>query len=332
MLSLAVRKGNWSRIHSVDRNGRVWARVSSRRLVFFFFSRACLMALLVFCASCAFFYRQPALPKRAAIESTETPQADEKFAALVQNADIVYFPTELSGRASRSEPATKLVDALRHSGNSFAIGWDLIGGEEQALLDQWATRHLSLESLISRLHFSGTARERENCRALLSETKEWGVRFLALRCPADLLAAARSEATLDAPARPEIPRDFHLPPGDFRRFAERFSAADGMNEARLRAAYEAGLVAEEFAAERIVGHFRDHRDEKLLVFVRQRHLESARGVPYFVAQKIKARQLVLDSQPRRSSPSQLLALRFQRGLPWRLEIIDGSPGTGRDQL
>ena len=142
------------------------------------------MALLASCASCAFFYRQPALPKHAAIESRETPQADEKFAALVQNADIIYFPTELPGPASRSEPATKLVDALQRSGNSFAIGWDLIGGEEQALLDQWAKRQLSTENLISRLHLSGTARERENCRALLGETKEWGVRFLALRCPA----------------------------------------------------------------------------------------------------------------------------------------------------
>lgn len=331
MLSLAVRRGNSSDIRSVDRNGTIWARVGSGRLVFVF-SRACLMALLASCASCAFFYRQPALPKHAAIESRETPQADEKFAALVQNADIIYFPTELLGPASRSEPATKLLDALQRSGNSFAIGLDLIGGEEQALLDQGAKRQLSTENLISRLHLSGTARERENCRALLRETKEWGLRFLALRCPPDLLAAARSEAALDALKRPEIPRGFHPPPGDFRRFAERFSAARGMNETGLRAAYEAELLAEEFAAERIVGHFREHRDEKLLVFVHRRHLESVRGVPYFVAQKIKARQLVLDSQPDRSSRSQLLALRGQWGVPWRLEIIDDSPGAGSDQL
>lgn len=315
----------------VDRNDRSWACVGCRWLVFFF-SRACLMALLASCAGCGFFYRQPALPKHAAIESRETPQADEKFAALVENADIIYFPTELPGLASRSEPATKLVDALQRSGNSFSIGWDLIGGEEQALLDQWAKRQLSTDNLISRLHLSGTARERENCRALLGATRERDVRFLALRCPADLLAAVRSEATLEALARPETPRGFHPPPGDFQRFAERFSAARGMNETGLRAAYEAGLLAEEFAAERIVGHFREHGDEKLLVFVHRRHLESVRGVPYFVAQKIKVRQLVLDSQPHRSLPSQLLALRGQGGVPWRLEIIDGSPSAGSDQL
>jgi uncharacterized iron-regulated protein len=268
------------------------------------------------------------LPKHAAIESRETPQADEKFAALVQNADIIYFPTELSGLTSPSEPAMKLLDALRRNGNAFAIGWDLIGVEEQPLLDQWVKRQLTTETLTSRLHLSGTARERESCRASFGGTKEWNVRFLALRCPADLLAAARSESTPTALERSEFPRGYHSPPGDFQRFAERFSEAR-MNETGLRSAYEAALLVEEFAADRISGYFREHRDEKLLIFVHRRHLKNIRGVPYFVAQKIKARQLVLDSQ---SNRLQLLALRSWRRVPWRLEIIDGSPGAGSDQL
>lgn len=286
------------------------------------------MAFFASCGSCGFFYRQPALPKHAAIESGEAPEADEKFAALVQNADIIYFPTELSGLMSPSEPAMRLLEALRRNGNVFAIGWDLIGVEEQPLLDQWVKRQLSNENLISRLHLFGPARERENCRALLSESKESSVRFLALRCPVDLLAPTRSEVTPNVLARPEFPRGFHPPPGDFQRFAERFSAAR-MNETGLRAAYDAALLVEEFAADRISGYFREHRDEKLLIFIHRRHLENIRSVPYFVAQKIKARQLVLDSQ---SNRLQLLAWRSRRGSRWRLELIDGSPGTGSDQL
>jgi hypothetical protein len=294
---LAVRKRNSSHIRRVDRNGRSWA---GRRLVFIFL-RTGLIALLASCPSCAFFYRQPALPKHAAIEATATPQGDEKFTALVQNADIIYFPTELLGPASRTEPVTKLVDALRRNGGSFGIGLDLVGSEEQMLLDQWARRELSTESLISRLHLLGTERERENCRAFLRQANEWGVHFLALR-PADLLAGARSEV---AP------------------------------------------LVEEFAAERIVRHFREHRDRKLLIFLHRRHLESTRGVPYFVAQKIRARQLLLDSQPDRSSRSQLLAWRgWYDARGWcaargrndgrrsrgGFEIIDGAPGAGSDQL
>lgn len=292
MWRLAGRRRNSSHIHSVDRNGRSWARGGSSRLIVFFL-RACSIALFASLASCAFFYRQPALPRHAAIEARETPQTDEKFAALVQDADIIYFPIELLGPASRTEPVTKLVDALQRNGSAFAIGLDVIGGEEQELLDQWAKRELSTENLISQIHLSGTPRERENCRAFLRQAKDWGVRFLALRCPADVLAAAPSEASRDRPD------------------------------------YRAALRAEEFAAERIIEHFRKHRDKKLLVLIHRRHLENDRGVPYFVAQKIKARQLVLDSQPHRSSRSQLLALGRQRG---RLEIVNGAPGAGRDEL
>ena len=263
------------------------------RAFFHFFQRACLTACLVSCSSCAFFSRPPALPQHAAIETKGTPLADAKFAALVQNADIIYFPTELLGPGISSEPAAKLMDALEGSGSSFAIGWDFIAVEEQPLLDHWSNGEISTEALFSRLHLSGTEREHEQDRALLVEAKKRRARSLALRSP-------------------------------------------GVAQADI-----------EFAAQRIVGQFREHRDEKLLVFLGRRQLESTRGVPYFVSQKIKARQLVLDSPPDRSSRSQLLAWRARVGdrrnggrrgsggrgrLAGGFEIVDRAPWAAGDQL
>lgn len=316
--------------HSVERNGRgrrAWASV----LLSLFFRTGVIALLASSWVSCAFFYRQPELPKRAAIESGETPQADEKFTALVQSADIIYFPSELLEAPSRSAPVSKLVNALRHDGSSFAVGWDMISGKEQPLLDQWAKRDLSTASLISRLHLSGSDRERENCRALLNVSKEWGARLLALRCPSDSWAARGADGVAGGLAPAETAMGFHLRSDDLRRFAEHFPAAGGMDEKELRAAYGKALRAETFAAERVIEYFRRHRDEKLLVFVHRRHFENARGVPYFVAQRIVARQLVLDLQPRPRGPG-LFARSNHRGILRRVEIIDGSPGAGRDQL
>ena len=265
----------------------------------YFFRQACLTAFVASCSSCAFFPQPPVLPKHVAIETKATPLADARLAALVQNADIIYFPNELLGPGlSSPEPAAKLMDALAGSGNSFAIGWDFIPVEDQLLLDQWANGTISTEGLFSRLHLPGTERERERDRALLMEAKKGPVRFLALRSPVAALAEA------------------------------------------------------EFAAQRIAGQFREHRDEKLLVFLGRRYLETTRGVPYFVAQKIKARQLVLDSHPDRLSRPQLLAWRGRDGdglnggrrdgrrrgsggrdrLAGRFEIVDCPPGTTGDHL
>lgn len=65
--------------------------------------------------------------------------------------------------------------------------------------------------------------------------------------------------------------------------------------------------SEEFAAARIAEYFREHRSEKMLVFITRDQLGRNHGVPYFVAQKTKARQLVLNPQQTPAPRSRLLA-------------------------
>jgi hypothetical protein len=199
-------------------------------------------------SSCSFFSRQPPLPRRAAIEPTGS---GEKFGALVEEADIIYFPSESVALESRSEAAWKLLGALRRNGGTVAIGWDLV--------------------------------ERDDAhRNFLAEAGKSGAEILPLRAPAQVVAD-------------ETFRGFEPPPGDFERFARRFSSRDA-NEARVRGAYETALLAQQFAAAKISSHFREHREEKILVFLRRDYLGRDRGVPYFVAQKTKARQLILNPQ------------------------------------
>jgi hypothetical protein len=100
--------------------------------------------------------------------------------------------------------------------------------------------------------------------------------------------------------------EFEPPPGDFERFSRRFSSRD-FSEARMRSAYETTLLAEQFAAAKIVARFREHRGEKILVFLRRDHLGRDHGVPFFVAQKTKARQLILNPQRHREPGPGLLA-------------------------
>src|SRR4051794_29885227 len=63
-------------------------------------ARALCLAALSLLFSCTFFSVQPPLPRRAAIEASGS---EEKFAALVQEADIIYFPSESVALHSRSE-------------------------------------------------------------------------------------------------------------------------------------------------------------------------------------------------------------------------------------
>jgi hypothetical protein len=220
---------------------------------------AWLVAALSLFSSCSFFSPQPPLPRRAAIESTGS---EEKFATLVREEDIIYFPSESVALHSRSEAAWKLLDALRRQGRPFAFGGDAIEAEGDH-------------------------------RVFLAEIEKAGGAILPLRPPA--------QTRLD-----QVSRDFEPPPGNFERFARGFWSRD-LPEVKVRIAYEAALLAEQFAALKIVEHFRAHRDGKILVFLRREHLGHDYGVPYFVAQKTKARQLILNPQRHSDSGAGLLA-------------------------
>lgn len=219
-----------------------------------FSGRCILLAAAILGTSCSFFSRQPPLPRQAAIDSTKA--GDEKFSALIQSADIIYYPSESVTLRTRSEAAWKLLEALHRDGGSFALGWDLISGEQQVVLDEWANRSAANGSAMPRLHLDAAPRDDENCHAFLRVASKRGAHVLALGRPSANIATQSSE---------------------------------------------------EFAAARIADYFRQHRGEKILVFLRRTQLDRNHGVPHFVAQSTKARQLVLNPRPDSVPGARLLA-------------------------
>ena len=216
-----------------------------------------LAAALLSCGGCSFFFRQPPLPRQAAIESSSAD--DKKYDALVESADIIYYPSESVTLRTRSEAAWQLLEALQRHGGSFALGWDSISGEQQVVLDEWANRSAAASSnAMPRLHLDAAPGEEEKSHAFLRAAGKRGARILALGRPSSSIATQSSE---------------------------------------------------EFAAARIADYFREHRGEKILVFLRRTQLDQAQGVPHFVAQSTKARQLVLNPRPASMPRGRLLAWR-----------------------
>jgi hypothetical protein len=231
------------------------------------------------------------LPRHAAIESA----AEDRLGALVQNADIIYFPSEPVNLGRRSDPAWRLLETLKQNGSSFAVGWEPQDSDKAEY------------------------------RLFVAEARKAGGQILALAAPA-------------APLVEEDPMTFEIPPGDFERFARR-PTSRGLGEAKLRAAYQAASAAEQFAAARIAAYSREHRGEKMLIFVRRDAMGSDHGIPYFVAQKTKARQLILEPPEHVTERSRLMAWNG-RARDWRwhglggrglFEIVDGSPFARGDE-
>jgi hypothetical protein len=155
-------------------------------------------------------------------------------------------------------------------------------------------------------------------RALLNEASKSRAQVLSLSVSRELLA---TEAT------PE----FVPPPEDFERFARRFSTRNPKDPA-LAAEYKAALLRQQHLADKIASYFMDHRSGKMLVFLQRVEVSSDYGVPYFVAQKTKARQLILNPERSPESDRGLLTGRGRRRLGGGLEIVNGPPIAGGDLL
>jgi hypothetical protein len=158
-------------------------------------------------------------------------------------------------------------------------------------------------------------------RALHAELAKFGADILPLRPSSEL---AREDP------------GFIVPPEDYERFAQRPEHRD-VSPAKLRAAYEAELITEQLLAQTIARYARDHTSDRVLVFVRHRLMGSEHGVPYFVAQKTKARQLVLNPEPSARPGPGLMAGSGsrERRLRWLLrpdglQIVDRTPFAGSD--
>ena len=249
-----------------------------------------------FCAltlsGCSIFSSKPALPRPAAIERGGEPNGGTDYAALVANAEIVYFPAERAASGARSEPSAMLLEGLRKNGAPFAIGWDFFDAGQQRLLDELrGKKGGAREAIIARLEIEGTGRAREHCRAVLRDERLVSLHHLALRCPPALLAKIDSRDRLTPEEEKEFARGYVLPPGGSEVYAERLAAGPpGSGRS-----YRAQMAAQQFAAERIVRHFRAAgMKSKLLVFLHGEDLEAGLGVPRYVAQKMDVRQLVLD--------------------------------------
>jgi uncharacterized iron-regulated protein len=284
---------------------------------------ACAAAVAL--AGCA---SKPPLPKYASVETAARRSSTENFAALVPEADVVYFPVESASHGGRSDPAAQLLVALQNTGAPLAIAWDLIDASQQPLLDQLAAAQgAARESLISQLNLEGTGRAREYCRSVLRAAQPATVRHLAIGAPAGLVEKVRVGGGLSSDEQAQVPRGFRAPAGDLEAFTDRMAATRAGATADIPALYRAHLFAEQFAAERIAQHFQSGGGGKLLVFSRASDLEPGRGVPYFVTQKVQLRQLVFGSDRGRAATKLLTLNRHARPV---LEIVDSAPRAARD--
>ena len=262
---------------------------------------------------------KPPLPKFATGEAPRPAPADERWAATVRRADVIYFGLTKRSTAE-TEPAWRIVETLQRSGARVALGWTELPGTQQPLLDQWQRKEISAQQLVDQL--GAPQRGDWMRRALHPDLVQ-----VALGSPRELLSKIRAGAALTEEERALLPTHYKLRPDAFDNFADRVATSARLRRYNLAHLYRAHLVAEQMIAENIVRFMHDNPNVKLLVFLPDDAMINPREVADFVAQKASLQQMILDrSQGLPGERPQLLA-GCRSGA---LEVINGAPKTRRN--
>jgi hypothetical protein len=278
--------------------------------------RVLLLTVAFLMCGCGLFSTKPSLPKQAGTESS-IDNAD-KWTLAVQRADIIYFPVEAIGAESDEQPSVKIVRALQNGGTRFSIAWQ---GIEHSKSDP---------DIPSEPRWTYTGQLRDRCRNVLRQTID--ARHLFVGLPAAIRAKLQRGSILDENEKGLMPRGYRTPANGLEDFAEQLATVRGLQEREIENLYRAHVAAEQFAAEQIVTYLREHEGEKLLVFARRRELGGGLGLPAFVAQKLKLRQINFELEGSRKAQPRLVSLPRTGGSIGGIQIVNRAPHSGRDRL
>lgn len=132
-------------------------------------------------AGCSFF-AQPALPRRARIDTADSGIPVDELRQIVDRADILYLPAERVEADEQSGAALRLLDLVEQSAPRAAVGWGTVAGELRPLFQEWNGGKIALDAFIDRIRFVSDS-QRDAVRRLLRESRERGLTSVPVSCP-----------------------------------------------------------------------------------------------------------------------------------------------------
>jgi uncharacterized iron-regulated protein len=220
-------------------------------------------------------------------------KSDEHIWEKVEKADVVYVGEKHDDPVDhRYELA--LVDGLLKRKKKFAIGWEMFDKTQQSTLDAWASHAISLQAVLARTDFQKHwGKYSPAYEQILQIAGNAGVPNLALNASPELPRKIARGELLTGEERAMVPAGFVASEQAYRNFVAMVGDHPGMHEADQRRFFDAQNVWDQTMAS-IILEFKGRNPNVLLVVLTGRgHVTDGYGIPCYVRQKSKLKQLIL---------------------------------------
>jgi uncharacterized iron-regulated protein len=218
---------------------------------------------------------------------------DEQFWQSIEKADVVYVG-EIHDDPAHHQYELQLVRGLLKRKMKFAIGWEMFDKTQQGAMDSWASHAISLEAMLARTDFQEHwGIYSPVYKQILSVAGHANVPNLALNAPPELPRKIAHGEPLTSEERAMIPSGFVATKQGYRNFVTMMGDHPGMNETDQRRFFDAQNVWDQTMASRIL-EFKDREPGiPLIVFTGRGHVSGGYGIPFYVRQKGKLKQIIL---------------------------------------
>ena len=244
------------------------------------------VALLLSLVSCAL---------RSGTERVEaSANPDEQFWQSIEKADVVYVG-EMHDDPAHHQYELQLVRGLLKRKMKFAIGWEMFDMTQQGVMDLWASHAIPLEAMLARTDFQEHwGIYSPVYKQILQIAGNASVPNLALNAPPELARKIARWRTINGGREGDDSRpDSLLTKQGYRNFVAMMGDHPGMNETDQRRFFDAQNVWDQTMASRIL-EFKDREPRiPLMVFTGRGHVSGGYGIPFYVRQKGKLKQIIL---------------------------------------
>ena len=226
-------------------------------------------------------------------EVRHSQDGDIAFWNTVKRVDVIYVG-ETHDDPADHEYQIQLIRGLLARKLGFAVGWEMFDWTQQALLEDWHRRRISLDELLSRTDFQKSwGLYSPAYSKILKITGQNRIRNIALNAPAGLPRKIAHGENLTREEQQMMPEGFVATEGAYKNFVSMIGDHPGMQRNDLRRFFDAQEVWDQTMAARILEFAKGHPGGKLVVLTGRGHLLGGYGVPFYVRQKSNLKQLVL---------------------------------------
>ena len=248
----------------------------------------CLLSLVaaIFLGGCAF---------RSAVEISRSAATtdDARFWESVRAADVVYVG-EVHDDQNNHQYELELVRGALARHLQIAIGWEMFTRSQQPSLDRFDRHKISLEELLSQTGFQRSWGVYSPLYAkILGLNSEMHVRNIGLNAANDLVHRVARGETLSPEEQDQLPEGYAVSSRAYGNFIRLMGDHPGITDSDLRRYFNAQNVWDQTMADSIVAFHQHNAKTKLIVFTGRGHIQNGFGIPSYLAQKSKLKQLLL---------------------------------------